>query len=286
MKNILFTFFLLICIKSSAQLTFDKKILDCENKWVVFPEEFGGLYKYGFIYVDSQTALTFEYNGNLKIDSTGKIIAYPNEENATIKIPLNPSKNLIALIPEANFEQLKIKKDPDYLSSNKLQEGSIEQLYNWGSIYNAWGEYQKAMELLQKASKINSEYKGLYTELAYSYNRLKQFKKAIEVLKKALIVNPTDAFIYKEYIYALVNNQQLDAAIDTYRNSLVVCPDKTYVAESAFYILQGYFYKIDQKNFDKWLAQTENVMSSNEQIKKIVEEMKTGMKNEMKKNKQ
>jgi tetratricopeptide (TPR) repeat protein len=201
-----------------------------------------------------------------------------------IKIPLNPSKTLIAIIPEANFEQFKISKDPDYLSFNKLKEGSIEQLSSWGSIYNAWDEYQKAMEFLEKASKINSEYKGLYVQLGYSYNRLKQFKKAIEILKKALVVNPTDAFTNKEYVYALVNNQQLDAAIDRYRNSLEVNPDKTYVAESAFYILQGYFYKIDKKNFDKWLAQTENVMSSNEQIKKIVEEMKVGMKNEMQKN--
>lgn len=284
MKNILFTFFLLITIKSSAQLTFDKKILDCENKWIVFPEEYGGLYKYGFIYVDSQTGLTFEYRGNLKIDSAGKIKAFPNEDNSAIKVRLYPSKILVALIPETNYEQLKISNDPDYLSYNKLKEGSIEQLYSWGSIYNAWGEYQKGMESLEKASKINSEYKGLHVELAYSYNRLKQFKKAIEILKKALAVNPTDAFINKEYIYALVNNQQLDAAIDCYRNSLEVCPDKTYVAESAFYILQGYFYKIDKKNFDNWLAQTENVMSSNEQIKKIVEQMKNEMKNEMKKN--
>lgn len=285
MKNILFAFFLLISIKSSAQLTFDKKILDCENKWVAFPEEYGGLYKYGFIYVDSQTGLTFEYRGNLKIDSNGKIKAFPNEENSVIKMPINPSKMLIALIPEANFEQLKISKNPASLSFNKLKEGSIEQLYSWGSIYNAWGEYQKGMELLEKASKINSEYKGLDVQLAYSYNRLTQFKKAIELLKKALAVNPTDAFLNKEYIFALVNNQQLEAAIDRYKNSLEVCPDKTYIAESAFYILQGYFYKIDKKNFDKWLAQTEIVMSSNEQIKKIVEQMKIDMKNEMKKNK-
>jgi tetratricopeptide (TPR) repeat protein len=284
MKNILFTLFLLISITSSAQLTFDKTILDCENKWVVFPEEYGGLYKYGFIFVDLQRGLTFEYRGNLKIDSTGKIIAYPNEENSSIKVPLYPSKILIAIIPEVNFEQLKISKDPDSLSFSKLKEGSIEQLYSWGSIYNTWGEYQKGMELLERASKINNEYEGLNIQLAYSYNRLKHYKKAIEVLKKALVLNPTDAFINKEYIYALVNTQQLDAATDSYRNSLEVCPDQTYVAENAFYILQGYFYKIDKKNFDKWLAQTENVMSSNEQIKKIVEQMKIEMRTEMKKN--
>ena len=274
MKNIIFTFFLLICIKSSAQLTFDKTILDCEDKWVAFPEEYGGLYKYGFIYLDPQTGLTFDYSGSLKIDDTGKIRAYPKEEGSSMKVPLNPGKIQIALIPEANFEQLKISKVPDWLSNYKMEEDSIERLYSWGTIYNTWGEYQKALELLEKVSKINSEYKGLDVQLAYSYNRLNQYKKAIEVLKKALIVNPTDAFSTKEYIYALAKSQQLDAAIVCYRNSLKVCPDKTYVPENAYYILEGYFYKYDRVNFDKWLAETEVIMSSNEQIKKIIGEMK------------
>ena len=203
MKNIFLSLLLLITIKSSAQLTFDKSILDCEDKWVVFPEEYGGIYKYGFIYVDSETGLTFDYSGSLKIDPAGKIIAFPKQEGSSMKVPLNPSKIPIALIPEANYEQLKISKIPDWLSSYKMKEGSIEQLYRWGSIYNTWGEYQKALDILEKAAKINSDYKGLDVQLAYSYNRLKQYKKAIEVLKKALVANPANAFITKEYIYAL-----------------------------------------------------------------------------------
>lgn len=274
MKNIFFSLFLLITIKSFAQLTFNKSILDCEDKWVVFPEEYGGIYKYGFIYVDSETGLTFDYSGSLKIDPAGKIIAFPKQEGSSMKFPLNPIKIQIALIPEANYEQLKISKIPDWLSSYKMKEGSIEQLYRWGSIYNAWGEYQKALDILEKATKINSDYKGLDIQLAYSYNRLTQYKKAIEVLKKALAVNPADAFINKEYIYALAKSQQLDAAISIYRNSLNVCTDTTYVPENAYYILEGFFYKYDRVHFDKWLAETEVVMSTNEQIKKIIAEMK------------
>jgi len=274
MKNIIFTFFLLITIPSSAQLKFDKSILDCEDKWVVFPQDSDGLYKYGFIYVDSETGLTFDYSGSLKIDDSGKITAFPKQEGYSMKVPLNPNKIQIALIPEANYEQLKITKVPDWLGSYKMKEGSMEQLYRWGSIYNTWGEYQKALELLEKASKINSEYKGLDVQLAYSYNRLKQYKKTIEVLKKALVLNPADAFVTKEYIYALAKSQQLDAAIVSYRNSLKVCPDKTYLPENAYYILEGFFYKYDRVNFDKWLAETEVIMSSNEQIKKIIGEMK------------
>lgn len=274
MKNLFFTILLLISIKSSAQLTFDKSILDCEDKWVAFPEDNNGLYKYGFIYVDPQAGLTFEYSGTLKIDAAGKIRANPKEEGAAMKIPLYPNKIQIALIPEENFEQLKITKVPDWLKNYKMEEGSIELLYSWGTIYNTWGEYQKGLHLLEGAYKINSDYKGLDAQLAYSYNRLKQYNKAIEILKKALVINPADAFITKEYIYALAKNQQLDTAKDCYRNSLKVCPDTTFVPENGYYILEGYFYKYDRVNFDKWLAETEAVMSSNEQIKKIIAEMK------------
>jgi tetratricopeptide (TPR) repeat protein len=274
MKNLLFTFFLLITIQSYSQLTFDKSILDCEDKWVVFPQDSDGLYKYGFLYVDSQTGITFDYGGKLKIDTTGKILGYPKQEGSSMKIPLNPNKIQIAIIPETNFEELKITKVPESLKNHKMDEGSIERLYSWGSIYNTWGEYQKALDLLEKASKINSEYRELPSQLAYSYNRLNNYIKAIEVLKKALIVNPTDAYINKEYIYALAKSQQLDAAISSYQNSLRVCPDQTYAPENAYYILEGYFYKYDRVNFDKWLAETVVVMSSNEQINKIIEEMK------------
>lgn len=274
MRNLLFALFLLITIQSYSQLTFDKSILDCEDKWVVFPQDSDGLYKYGFIYVDSKAGITFDYGGKLKIDTAGKIIGYPKEEGSSMKIPLNPNKIQIAIIPETNFEELKITKVPESLKKHKMEEGSVEKLYSWGSIYNGWGEYQKGLDVLEKATKINSEYKGLDVQLAYSYNRLKQYKKAIEVLKKALIVNPTDAYINKEYIYALAKSQQLDAAIVSYRNSLKICPDTTYVPENAYYILEGYFYKYDRVNFDKWLAETEVVMSENEQIKKIIAEMK------------
>jgi len=278
MKNLFFTILLLISIKSSAQFTFDKSVLDCENKWVVFPQDSNGLYRYGFIYVDAQAGLAFDYGGSLKIDATGKIKAYPKDEGATMRTRLYPNKFQVALIHEANFEQLKISKVPDGLAAYEMKEGSVERLYSWGSIYNIWGDCKKALESLEKAYKINSEYKGLDVQLAHSYNCLNQYEKAIPLLKKAVAANPTDPYINKEYIFALAANKQLDTAIEYYNQSLKVCTDSTYVPENAFYILQGYFYKIDKNNFNKWLAETETVMSTNPQIKKIIDNMKLEMK--------
>jgi len=278
MKNFFFAIFLLLSIKSSAQLTFDKSMLDCENKWVAFPQDDDGSYKYGFIYLDSRTGLTFDYGGSFRINAVGKILASPKEDGASMKMPLNPSKILLAIIPEADYEKFRINKIANGLNSNEIKEGSVEWFYSWGTTYNTWGDCKKALEFLEKAYKINSQYTGLDVQLAHSYNCSNQYEKAIQLLKKALTANPTDAYVNKEYIFALAANKQLDAAINNYRQSLKVCTDTTYIPETAFYILQGYFYKIDKKNFEKWLAETEAVMYSNDQIKKIVEQMKIEIK--------
>ncbi|HSD06602.1 hypothetical protein [Flavobacterium sp.] len=281
MKNLILTIFLFISIKSTAQLTFDKSILDCENKWVAFPQDDDGSYKYGFIYMDSQYGLIFDYGGSFRINAVGKILASPKEEGASMKMPLNPSKILLAIIPETDFEQFKINKISNGFNSNVMKQGSVEWFYSWGTTYNTWSDCKKALESLEKAYKINSQYKGLDVQLAHSYNCLNQYSNAINVLKKSIVANPTDPYVNKEYIFALAANQQLDLAIESYKKSLKVCPDTTYVPENAFYILQGYFFKNDKKNFDKWLVETETVMYSNDQIKKIVEQMKI----EIKKNK-
>ncbi len=279
MKNLFSAIIFLVSITVSAQLTFDKTVLDCGNKWVAFPEGSNGFYKYGFIYLDTQMGLTFDYSGNFKIDTAGKIIAIPNEKGSSIKIPLYPNKIQIAAIPENLFEQLKIaNKIPDWFNSYTSKEGSIEQLYSWGSTYNAWGECKKALESLEKAYPIDSEFKDIKLQLAHSYNCVQQYEKAIILLSAILNTNPNDAYAYKEYIFALANTQQLDLAIENYNKSLKLCTDTTYVPENAFYILQGYFYKIDQPNFEKWLGANENVMISNPQIKKIIDQMKLAFK--------
>ncbi|PXY40241.1 hypothetical protein DMB65_12960 [Flavobacterium cheongpyeongense] len=280
MKQV-FTFLILILVSGlSAQnsLQFDKKYVECEDKWVAFPADSTGAYNFGFIYIDAQAGLTLEYEGFFKIDKTGKFITDKKEKTSSMKYRLQPNNNLVAVIPESKFTELYIQKTPDWLKIYKEGEDSIERLYRWGFMYNGWNECEKALEYLEKANKIDPGHKGLRVELAYSYNCLKQYQKAVDVLKLALKTAPLDAYTNKELIYAQTKIDKLEDAKIVCRKVINQCRDKTYNSENAYNILQAYYIKKDIENFNSWFAEVNLDLMSNEKIKSLAEQMKTELK--------
>ncbi|WP_313806070.1 tetratricopeptide repeat protein [Flavobacterium sp.] len=280
MKQIIFLFLSAISFigYSQSDLKFDKRFVQCENKWVAFKPDSTNVYNFGFIYIDAQAGLTLDYAGTFTIDDKGKFITKKIEQTGSMKYRLQPNNVLVAIIPETKFTDLEILTVPDWLKHYKGDENSIERLYRWGYLYNGWNECSKALEYLTKAEKIDPNYKGLSVELAFSYNCLQQYDDAIKVLQKALKANDKDAYTVKEYIYALTKKEKFEEAKEYYRKSLKTVPDKTYQAEIAYNILQGYFLKKDVKKFDEWLKESETIITSNPQFKNFVEQMKTEIK--------
>lgn len=279
--NKIFTLLVLFFVFNiSAQNTihFDKKNVQSEDKWVAFSADSTGAYPYGFIYIDAQAGLTFDYEGTFKIDPTGKLIPKRREIDGQMKVRLQPNNNLIAFIPESKFEELHIDKVPDWLNFYKEGEGSIKRLYDWGYMYNGWNECQKALEFLEKAQKINPEYKGLRVELAYSYNCLNQYQKAVDILKIALKKEPLDAYTNKELIYAETKNGNLQDAENVCRKVFKEVIDKTYNSENAYNILQAYYIKKDIKNFNNWFAEANSYLMSDQRFKSLAEQMKVELK--------
>lgn len=276
MKKIILVITLIYSINFFGQekLVFDKRFVQSEDKWVAFLPDSTKTYSYGFIYIDAQAGLTLNYEGTFTIDEKGKFNPKKRETEGFTKVRLQPNNVKVAFIPESKFGELKIAKTPDWLKSYKTGENSIERLYNWGYMYNGWNECEKALEFLEKADKINPDYKGLGVELAFSYNCLQQYQNAITVLKKALKKEPLEAYTNKELIYAQAKLGKLDEAEKSYKYAFKNCPDKTYNAENAYNILHGYYLIKDIKKFNSWLTETESILSSNPQIKNIVEQMK------------
>lgn len=259
MKNLLLTIFFLSTLNCFSQdkLIFNTKFVQSEDKWVAFEADSIGSHSFGFIYVDSQAGLTLDYAGTFKIDNNGKFIIKKKELDGSMKVRLQPNNRLVAIIPESHFSELGILKFPEWLKYYKENENSIERLYKWGFMYNGWGECAKALEFLEKANKINPDYKGLRVELGYSYNCLNQFEKAIIVLNEAIKHEPKDAYIYKELLYSQIHNNQLKEAIDTYEKVLKDVEDKIYNAENAYNILGEYFRQKNIVKFNEWITKTE-----------------------------
>lgn len=215
-------FFLLFAFNLSAQATleFNKTYIKCVDKWMAFPMNKDSVYTYGFIYIDNSAGLTFNYEGDFIINKDGDFINVENDltkNQRSIKMRLDVSSNIIAEIPEEKFKDLKIQKHPEWLLIYKQNDEEDNSLFNKGFLYNAWGECKEALMYLEKLEKSNPKYKGLYTEMAYSYNHLEQFDKAEKTLKKAIKDNPNDCYTLKELAYTYKNSLKIDESIEVYK---------------------------------------------------------------------
>jgi tetratricopeptide (TPR) repeat protein len=242
---------------TSAQtiLTFDKKNVQCEDKWIAFPMAKDSTYTYGFIYIDSKAGLTFNFEGKFKMNDAGKLIKQKSATEGSssfVKVRLQPNKTLLAEIPESKFADLELEAIPKWLADYKTDENSIQRLYDWGYRYNGWNECKKALTFLEKAEKIDPNYDGLQTELAYSYNALEEYEKAVNSLIKALDKSPSDCYALKELAYAYRHLIDLKKSEVVYNEMVSACDNKNFVQETAYNMAYYYYGIKDKKNFKKW----------------------------------
>jgi tetratricopeptide (TPR) repeat protein len=276
-------FFILITlftasINAQNLLKFDKRNVQCEDKWIAYQIDNDSTYTFGFIYLDSEAGLTLNYEGKFKIDKNGKfnrVESGTKKEIGFMKVRLQPSKNPIAEIPESKFKELNIEKVPNWLKLYKTDENSIQRLYRWGYTYNGWNESEKALTYLEKADKLDPKFKGLQTELAFSYNALGKFEKAELSLKKAIAENPKDCYTYKELAYTYTKLVELKKVIETYENMSNICSEQNFIQETAYNLAYEYFKNKDKVNFKKWKTEAEKWSKSENQYTKNLNQMET-----------
>ena len=281
MKKNIFLFILLSLNLNAQSLKFDKISTQCEDKWIAYQMNKDSTYTFGYIYIDSQAGLTFNYEGKFKIDNEQKFNIIETDikkDKVSLKARLEPNRIALAEIPESKYKELNIQKVPDWLKFYKTDENTIERLFKWGFMYNGWEECGKALEYLEKAKKIDQNFKGLKVELAYSYNCLGRYNDAVEVLQEALKIQPNDAYINKELIFSQSKLNQIDVAESSFKKALKLCEDKTYNAENAFQIVQGYFIKKDKLNFERFLNEFSVLLKSDNRFPPIIEQMKLELK--------
>ncbi|WP_281637472.1 tetratricopeptide repeat protein [Flavobacterium marginilacus] len=269
---LIISLFTSICCTAQDKLDFNLKPIDCEDKWVVFPSDLSGSYSYGFVYMDNQTGLTFDFAGTFKINSSGKFLISKKEADRTMKFRLQPNKSLVAIIPESYFAEFDISKTPDWLKAYQESENAADKLFRWAITYNIWNECAKGLTYLEKVKTIDPNYKGLKTEIAFSYNCQKQYENAITVLKEAIKQTPDDAYAYKQLLYSQVYNNQLPDAIKTYYKIEKDITDKTYKSENAFNILCAFYSQNNLKKFNEWLNLTQ--VDKDERFKPYIEKFK------------
>lgn len=266
----------LISFKSSSQnlLKFDKVNTQCEDKWIAHQINKDSTYTFGFIYIDSAAGLTFNYEGKFKIDENGKFNRI-KEEPISLKARLESNRIALAEIPESKFKELNIEKIPDWLKFYKRDENSVDRLYRWGFMYNGWNECEKALTYLEKAEKIDPNFKGLQTELAYSYNALEKYEKAEIALLKAIKNNPNDCYSYKELAYTDTKLKRFEKVAETYNKMVSICNEGNFIIETAYNLAYEYFKLKDKTKFVNWKNEVKKNSKSENRYTKNLDQMET-----------
>ncbi|RZJ73284.1 tetratricopeptide repeat protein [Flavobacterium sp.] len=273
-------FGLLFCnVHAQNPLVFNKTNLQSEDKWVVYPTKVEGTYAFGFIFIDPKDGLIFAFEDTFKIDGNGKFeripsARIPNSGRAIVKI--QPDETQLAEIPELKFEELGIDKTPKWLVKFKEGENTAAYHYRRGYLFNEWKQFDKALTYLETADKLDPKYKGLQTELAFSYNALGKHDKAEAALKKAIKLDPNDCYALKELAYTYNSTDKLAKAEEIYK-TMKNCEGQKYLMETAQNLAYRYFEKKDKKNFDKWASETRKY-DTNPQYLKNVDEMEKQLK--------
>lgn len=266
-------------LHAQTLLNFDRRVIDCQNQWVVFQPK-NGAYDYGFVYFDIAAGLTLQYKGNFVISANGIFVqktVIDTGKIASVKIRLQPSNWKVAIFPPSRYQDLHITGTPDWLKFYQTDTSSVGSLYHYGFLYNAWDESRRALSYLERAQAVDSNYKGLEFELGYAHNALEQYDKALPVLERALQSAPNDCYLYKELSYAQMHLGQLDEAVVSCQKGITYCSDKAMKAEIAFNLCYQYYLRKDKDKFVAWANEVTKWATTGDRFSSNVEKMKADL---------
>jgi len=263
---------------AQSSLRFNKRFVQCEDKWVAYQRDKDSTYTYGFIYIDSQAGLTYQNKGRFKITDDNTFVSVKDAlDTISLKVRLQPNNVKVAIIPDDKLKELQLPEFPDWLQYYKTDTGTIERLFRWGYLYNSWDECDIALPYLERGYKMNPDFKGLAFELAYAYNALDKCDKAITVLETALATHPNECYMYKELSYAQIHTGQLDKAAITCKKGIGLCTDKSMKAEIAINLAQGYYKLKDKTNFKYWAKETRKWATKGDDYTSSINKMEADM---------
>lgn len=103
------------------------------------------------------------------------------------------------------------------------KDKSQDFYYNLAVVYEQWGLYDRAIELLEKVLKNDAQNLQAYTSLAHVYNLKREYSKAIETIKRARENLGSKADTPEFYLMeggTYLEQRNYAQAVDTFKSSL------------------------------------------------------------------
>lgn len=109
---------------------------------------------------------------------------------------------------------------PLYEQSLAIDPNNFDCLYFLGLLYAQIGEFQKAIEVLSKASQRNADHAATLSTLGFAQLELKQYLPSIDNLKRAIQLQPTLVDAHYNLGNALQDIHQHLEAVKSYDDAL------------------------------------------------------------------
>lgn len=174
-----------------------------------------------------------------KHDDVGALKAYRAAITADAKIT-GLYKNYVTLVLKAGTPNEKMSALNGCIAAGEADADVYRTL---GEIYSGSKNYPKAMEMYEKAAKLDPKDGTLLSSLATCQLKAGLFKEATMTLEQALAMNPNAVVEYKQLGELYMKQKKTSAAITSFRKYLDKAPKDQ---EIAALVAQYYF---DAKNY-------------------------------------
>lgn len=244
----LFILLLLYAIGAKAQngLTFDKRSLDCENKWIAVSLDSESRYAYGFVYLDYSAGLTFDLYGSFTIDSG----AFKPEAVNNQKSRITPTEVKVAIIQAERLKELGVEEFP---TKYKKYAGNNNRNYRYIrfiQIFNNWKEYDMASKYVLALSETERGSPSYIEEDQTDKN--KKIRKTFEITTANFDQYAKKAEAYKRDIFTFTQANKMEEAEQAYLHALIFCSNEASKADMAYNITYQYYKNANTEKFDFW----------------------------------
>jgi|SRR6218665_116083 len=251
-------------------LTFDTDFFDAVDHWVVLSEKTNGAFLYGYVYIDDTTGFTFVLESTFTVKADGKQQYQEARHNYLIKKPLDKNTGKVCVLSEKNIQELHLPDKPEWLRIYETDLDTAPRLSKKGYHYNAVGCSKSAIPFLEKAYQTEPHTNGLEFQLAVAYNATGNYQKAIDVMQAAIAFNPRNYMLFRELGFALFQSGKPDAAEQVYVNGLNYCKTIDEKCEMCLDLVKTYAALGDKSKFEKWIRNTKRyAMKGSEHLKNL-----------------
>ncbi len=269
--------FLFTCCGLSAQmqpLTFDSRLLDCEDRYILLEKDTSSSHSCMFVYLDRTAGFTMQFVINVDLSASGvaSVATGPLDSlNGVVKIRIQGgmARN-VALLPDAVVDQLGLPREPEWLAIYRYDDATADAAAR-GFAYNAKGLSAKALSILQPLYTETVKDSLFLFEFVFALNALGRKDSALLISERAVALFPEALNHLKEYAFALMQSGQLDDAVELYKRGIDLCDDsyrqKEIATEFCVNIASIRRYQGDIPSFKKWIDRAKETVPPNSPLK-------------------